>query len=74
MGYEDVMTASKTPADEHKYDHDHDHGHMHQDHHEVECIAADREAQDATRPGKVVGETLLRLLYRKGVVTPAELH
>jgi hypothetical protein len=46
----------------------------HQDRYEVECVAVDREAEDATRPGKVVGEALLRLLYRKGVVTPAELH
>jgi nitrile hydratase len=40
----------------------------------VECVAADREADEVNRPGKVVGEALLRLLYRKGVVTPAEIH
>jgi nitrile hydratase len=61
-------------SQEHSHEHEHEHGHTHQDRYEVECVAADREAEEVNRPGKVVGEALLRLLYRKGVVTPAEIH
>lgn len=34
----------------------------------------DREGADSDRPGKIVGEALLRLLYRKEIVTQAEIH
>lgn len=55
-------------------EHGHDHGHTHEGRYEVECVAVDRESANADRPGKVVGEALLRLLYKKNVVTQAEIH
>ena len=75
-----VLQAAPTSNehDHHDHDHGHDHSHSgtsaHESRYQVECVAADREGLDSTRPGKVVGEELLRLLNRKDVVTKAEVH
>ena len=66
--------SSHADSMEHEHSHEHGHDHVHEGRYEVECVAVDREAQDATRPGKVIGDALLRLLYRKGTITQAELH
>ena len=74
----DAFPAATHTHDAHSAEHDaghtHDHGHTHEGRYEVECTAVDREGADSHRPGKVVGEALLRLLYRKNIVTPAEIH
>jgi len=72
---------SHTRAHAHTHDsaeadagHTHDHGHTHEGRFEVECTAVDREGADSNRPGKVVGEALLRLLYKKNIITKQEIH
>jgi hypothetical protein len=63
--------------------HDHDHGHSHRSEHSphssdaahshedrvtVECRSVTTEGPE--RPGKVVGEALLRVIYKKGLSSP----
>ncbi len=57
------LTKLILTTDEH--DHDHDHGHTHEGRYEVEATALEREGA-ADRAGQVVGEALLRVLYKKG--------
>ncbi|CAM9350335.1 unnamed protein product [Ectocarpus fasciculatus] len=46
---------------------DHDHGHVHEERAAVEETALEREG--APSPGQEVGEALLRLMYKKNIVT-----
>ncbi len=57
---------------EHGHSHGHGHEHTHQSRDIVEQTAIEREGQDP--PGKVIGLALLRLLYKKGVITEHDIH
>jgi hypothetical protein len=59
---------------EHGHNHSHDHGHVHESRYQVECTAVEREQPVADRPGKIVIEALLRILYRKEIFTPGDIH
>lgn len=51
----------------------HEHGHVHESRCVVEVNAVQKEG-NADRPGKVVGEALLRLLEKKGVLTMSAIQ
>lgn len=62
---------------DHSHDHDHTHSHENQSHsHEdrvtVECRSVTNEGPE--RPGKIVGEALLRVIYKMGISSPAIIH
>lgn len=52
----------------HDHDHDHDHGHSHDAREQVELIALVKEGF-VDPPDKIIAESLLRLLQKKGIVT-----
>jgi nitrile hydratase subunit alpha len=58
--------------DGHEHSHDHDHGHFHESRVEIECKALDKEGEDT--PGKLIGEALLRTLFKKGLTSEQQVR
>lgn len=57
---------------DHSHGHNHDHGHLHETRVEIECKSIEKEGEDT--PGKLVGEALLRTLFKKGIVTEQQVR
>jgi hypothetical protein len=56
----------------HDHSHDHDHGHLHETRVEIECKSIEKEGEET--PGKLVGEAVLRTLFKKGIVTEQQVR
>jgi nitrile hydratase subunit alpha len=59
-------------SQDHDTEHDHDHGHFHESRVEIECKALEREGEDT--PGKIIGEALLRTLFKKGITSEQQVR
>jgi nitrile hydratase subunit alpha len=57
---------------DHSHGHNHDHGHLHETRVEIECKSIEKEGEET--PGKLVGEALLRTLFKKGITTEQQVR